>query len=80
MTDVDAEVSAMQPQLINSEILTKFFKTLNISGGDDEVIDVSDSLEEEPMEYPRKSDLLLALDVLQIFFLFSAIGEVFQAD
>ena len=80
MTDVDAEVSATQPQLINSEILTKFFKTLNISGGDDEVIDVSDSLEEEPMECPRKSDLLLALDVLQIFFLFSANGEVFQAD
>ena len=80
MTDVDAEVSAMQPQLINSETLTKFFKTLNISGGDDEVIDVSNSLEEGPMECPRKSDLLLALDVLQIFFLFSANGEVFQAD
>ena len=43
-------------------------------------MDVSDGLEEKPMECLGKSDLLLALEVLQKFSLFSANGEAVQAD
>ena len=75
LTDVDPEVSAVQPLLTDSEILAEFFKTGNISDGDDEVMYVSDGLEEEPMKFSGKSDLLLALEVLQKFSLFSTNGE-----
>ena len=43
-------------------------------------MDVSDGLEEEPMECLGKSDLLLALEVLQKFSLFSTNGETVQAE
>ena len=36
---------------------------------------ISDDLEEEPTECPGKSDLLLALEVLQKFSLFSTNGS-----
>ena len=55
-TDVDTEVSTVQPPLTDSKILAEFFETDNISDVDDEVMDVSDGLEEEPMECPNKSD------------------------
>ena len=79
-TGVDGEVSAMQPPLADSKILAEFFESDNISDGYVEVMDVSDGLEEEPMECPWKSDLLLALEVLQKFSLFSTYGEAVQAD
>ena len=60
VTDADVEVSAVQAPPADSEILAEFFKTGNISEGDDEVIDVSDALKEKQMECPGKSDLLLA--------------------
>ena len=56
LTDVDTEVSAVQPPLADSEILAEFFKTGNNSDGDDEV-----------MGYAWKSDLLLALEFLLVF-------------
>ena len=80
LTDVDAEFSAVRPPLSDSEILAEFFEPSNISDGDDKVMNVSDGLEEEPMECPGKSDLLLALEVLQIFSLFATNGEAVQAD
>ena len=43
-------------------------------------MDVSDGLEEEPMECPGKSNLLLALEVLQKFYLFSTNGQTVPAD
>ena len=79
-TGVDGEVSAMQPPLADSQILAEFFESGNISDGYVEVMDVSDGLEEEPMECPWKSDLLLALEILQKFSLFSTYGEAVQAD
>ena len=75
LIDVDSEVSAVQPLLTDSEILAKFFKTGDISDGDDEIIDASDDIEEEPVECPGKTDLLNALEILQKFSLFSANGE-----
>ena len=80
LTNVDAGVSAVQPTLADSEIIAEFFKTGNISDGYDEVMDVSDGLDEEPMECPGKSHLLLAFEVLQKIFLFSTNGEAVQAD
>ena len=61
LTDVDAEVSTVQPPLTDSELLAKFFETGNISDGDDEIMDVSDDFEEEPVECPGKSDFGLLL-------------------
>ena len=49
LTDVDADVSAVQPHLTNLEISAEFFETSNITGGDNEVMDVTDGLGEEPM-------------------------------
>ena len=46
LTDVDAEVSAVQPPLTDSEILAEFFKSGIVSDGDDEVMDASNGLEE----------------------------------
>ena len=57
LTDVDAEVSAVESLLTDSEILAGFLETSNISDGDEEII-----------ECARKSDLLLALGVLQKHF------------
>ena len=50
LTAVDAEVSAVQPPLTDSEILAGFLETGDTSDGDDEIMDASDGLEEEPME------------------------------
>ena len=80
LTDVDAEVFKVQPLLIDSELLAEFFKTGNTSDGDEKVINVSDGLEEEPIECPGKSDLLLALETLQKSSLFSTNGKAVQAD
>ena len=49
LTDVDADVSAVEPHLTNLEISAEFFETSNITGGDNEVMDVTDGLGEEPM-------------------------------
>ena len=46
LIDVDSEVSAVQPPLTDSEILAEFFKTGDMSDGDDEIIDASDDIEE----------------------------------
>ena len=70
----------MQPPLKDSEILAEFFKSGNIGDGDDEVMDVSDGLEEKPIECTGKSDLLFASVVLQKFTLFSTKGEALQVD
>ena len=48
----------MQPPLTDSEVLAEYFEIGNISGGDGEVIDVSDGFEEEPMGYSGKSAFL----------------------
>ena len=80
LTDVDAEVSTVQLSLTDSEILAEFFETGNISDEDDEVMDVTDGLEEEPMECLGKSDLLLVLEVLQKCSLFSTYCDTVQAD
>ena len=70
----------MQPTLADSKILAEFFKTSNISNGDDKIMDASDVLEEKPITFPGNSEHLLALEVLKIFSLFSTIGEAVQAD
>ena len=57
LIDVDSEVSAVQPPLTDSEILADFFKIGDISDGDDEIIDASDDIEEEPVECPGKTNL-----------------------
>ena len=44
------------------------------------VLDVSNGLEEQAMKCPWKFDPLLALEVLEKFFLFSANGEAVQVD
>ena len=80
LIDVDSEVSAVQPPLTDSEILAEFFKTGDISDGDDEIIDASEDIEEEPVECPGKTDLLNALELLQKFSLFSANGEAVQVN
>ena len=43
-------------------------------------MDITDDLEEEPMKCPQKSDLLLALEFLKNFSLFSTNGKAVQAD
>ena len=50
LIDVDSEVSAVKPPLTDSEILAEFFKTGDISDGDDKIIDASDDIEEEPVK------------------------------
>ena len=80
LIDVDSEVSAVQPPLTDSEILAAFFKTGDINDGDDEIIDCSNGIEEEPVECPGKTDLVNALELLQKFSLFSANGEAAQVD
>ena len=44
-TDLEADVSAVQPPLANSGIIAEFLETSEISDGDDEVMDVSDSVD-----------------------------------
>ena len=78
LIDVDSEVSTVQPPLTDSEILAEFFKTGDISDG--EIIDASDDIEEEPVEYPGETDLLNALELLQKFSLFSANCEAVQVN
>ena len=80
LIDVDSEVSAVQPPLTDSKILSEFFKTGHINDGDDEIIDASDDIEEEPVECSGKTDLLNALELLQKFSLFSANGEAVQVN
>ena len=70
----------MQPPLTESEILVWFFKTCDISDGDDEIINDSDDIEEEPVECPGKTDLLNALELLQKFSLFSPNGDAVQVN
>ena len=72
LIDVDSEVSAVQPPLTDSEILAEVFKAVDISDRDDEIIDASDDIEEEPVECPGKTNLLNALELLQKFSLFFA--------
>lgn len=57
-----------------------FFETANICNGHEEVMDASDGLEEESMECPRKSDLLIALEGLQKRSLVLTNGWTVQAD
>ena len=80
LTDVNADVSAVQPPLTDCEILAEFFETGNISDGYDEVMDVRVGLKEEPVKCPRKSDFLFIMEVLPKFSLFSTNGEAVQAD
>ena len=80
LIDVGSEVSAVQPPLTDSEILAEFFKTGDISEGDDEIIDACDDIEEEPVECPGKTDLLNALELLQKFSLFFVNGETVQVN
>ena len=80
LIDVDSEVSAAQPPLTDSEILAQFFKTDDISDADDKIIDASDDIEEEPVEFLGKTDLLDALELLQKFSLFSANSEAVQVN
>ena len=70
----------MQPPLTDFEILAEFFKTGDISDGNEEIIDASDDNEEEPVECHGKTDLLNALEILQKFSLFSANGEAVQVN
>ena len=78
LINVDSEVSAVQPPLTNSEILAEIFKTGDISDGDDEIIDASDDIEEEPVKSPGKTNLLNALELLQKFSSFSANARLFK--
>ena len=55
-------------------------KTGNIRNGEHKVMDISDVLEEKPMKFPRNSEHLFALEVLENFFLFSIICEGVQVD
>ena len=80
LIDVDSEVSAVQPPLTDSKILVEFFKTGDISNGDDERIDASNDIEEVPVECPGKTDLLNALELLQKFSLFSVNDEAIQVN
>ena len=80
LIDVNSEVSAVQPPLTHSKILAEFFKTGDISDEDDEIIDASDGIEEEPVECHGKTDFLNALELLQKFSLFSTNGEAVQVD
>ena len=50
LTDVDAEVSTVRPPLTDSKMLAKFLEAGNISDGNDKKVDVSDGVEEKPME------------------------------
>ena len=57
-----------------------FFKTGDISDGNDEIIDASNDIEEEPVECLGKTDLMNILELLQKFSLFSANGEAIQVN
>ena len=63
---------------LNPNLKVEFSETSNISDGDDEIINASDGLEEEPMDCPRKTDLLNASELLQKFYFFSANVEAFM--
>ena len=56
----------------------EFSETSNISDRDDEIINASDGLEEEPVDCPGKTDLLNASELLQKFYFFSANVEAFM--
>ena len=58
----------------------KLFWNRQYLHGHEEVMDASDGLEEESMECPRKSDLLIALEGLQKRSLVSTNGSTVQAD
>ena len=78
--DVSASSLIDVDLLTDSEILAEFFKTGEISDGDDEIIDASNDIEEEPVECPGKTDLMNILELLQKFSLFSANGEAIQVN
>ena len=78
LTDFDAGVSAMVPSLTDSEILVGFFNSINISDENEESINACDALDEKPLENPGKTQLLIALEMLQNFSLFAINGEEIQ--
>ena len=63
---------------LNPNLKVEFSETSNISDGDDEIINASDGLEEEPVDCPGKTDLLNASELLQKFYFFSANVEAFM--
>ena len=68
LTDVDAEVSAVQPPLTDSKILAKLFENGNIVDGYDEVMD---GLEENLMEFPGNLTSYLHWDSSKFFLVFN---------
>ena len=66
-------VSAVQAPYTDSKILAEFFR-------DDEITGASDDLEKERGKYSGKTDLLNALELLQMFSLFSSNGEVSEVN
>ena len=70
----------MQPTLTDSEILAEFFQTGNISAGDDQVMNVRNGLEEEPMKCPRNLSSYLHWRFFKKLSWFSFDGEAVQAD
>ena len=69
----------MQPPLTDSKILSEFFETGYISDGDD-VMDISDGLEEGLMECSGNLTSLRELEVFQKLSLFLTNSEAVQAD
>ena len=78
LTDVDAEIFRVQPLLTGSEIIGEFFETGNISDGDDGVADVSDGLEEEPMNALGNLTSYLHWRFFKIFSCFQLMARQFK--
>ena len=71
LTNVDAEVSAVQSPLTDLKQWHFFFETGNISVGDDKVKNISNGLEEEPMESHGNLTSYLIVGSSKIFLVFN---------
>ena len=77
-TDVDAEVTAVQPPLSDAEIIVDL-----LDGGNDDDDNDGDNgsyeVEDEPVECPKQRELLEMVEMMKQFSLFTKNGEMVQS-
>ena len=78
-TDVDAEVTAVQPPLTDAEIIECLLDTEDGGNDDGDGDNGSFEVDDEPVECPKQRELLEMVEMMKQFSLFTKNGEMVQS-
>ena len=73
ITDVDAEVLAVQPSLSDAEIVAVMLETEDVSNDNDDAVETED----EPAYRPDKTELLQIIEAMRKFPCFQMMVQLF---